>query len=98
MKRVQTLQFGDVLRQTIQECEMTDRLDEIEAARCWAIVIGEAHARRSPMPTVHKGVMTVRLQSAALRQEFTQCRSELVKAINTLMHREIITDIRFCAL
>lgn len=98
MKRIQTLQFGDVLRQTIQECQMTDRLDEIEAARCWAKVIGAEFARQSPMPTVKGGVMTVRLASAALRQEFTLHRSQLAAAINAMMKRQIISDIRFISL
>ncbi|MDE6218315.1 MAG: DUF721 domain-containing protein [Muribaculaceae bacterium] len=98
MKRIQTMQFGDVLRQTIQECSMTDRLDEIEAARCWAIVIGSEYARRSPMPPVRNGIMTVRLSSAALRNEFTQHRSQLTAAINAIMKREIIKDIRFISL
>lgn len=98
MKRTVSLQFGDVLRQTIQECSMADRLDEIEAARCWAIVVGPEYASKSPMPSVRKGIMTVRIASAPLRHEFNQNRSRFVSAINGLMQRCIIKDIRFISL
>lgn len=98
MKRTKTVSLGDALRDTLAECRMNERLDEIRAAQCWPMVVGARYAAMSPRPTVRGGLMTVRLQNASLRQELTLNRTRLVAALNAIVGRNIINDIRFIAL
>lgn len=95
MKRQEAISLGDALRQTIDASRMAARLNEAQAARCWAMVVGSGIASQSPRPTVSGGVMTVRLTSAALRQELSLHRSRIAAAINKMVGTDVLTEIRF---
>ena len=73
---------------------MTPRLDECRAVELWPQVVGEL-ADRCGRPFVHKGVMTISVHAAPLRQELTMMRSRLVAALNEAVGRPAISDIRF---
>lgn len=89
------MSLGEAMRQMIEEAQMGARLDEQKAIEAWPLVVGVAIARSGPRPTVRAGVMTVRLYNAALRQDLSMQRSRLVAAINSLIGRPTLSDIRF---
>ncbi|MDE5807587.1 MAG: DUF721 domain-containing protein [Muribaculaceae bacterium] len=95
MKRTEPESIGDVLRLTIQESNMTGRLDECRAIEIWPQVIGETLARRMSRPSVSNGVMVVYVDSAALRHELTMHRSRLIEGINSHLGKEVIKSLRF---
>ena len=59
MKRLEPESIGDVLRQTLQEQGMTERLYETRAVSLWPSVIGEDIASMTGRPVVNNGLMTV---------------------------------------
>lgn len=95
MERRDYQTIGDVMRQALEESRMTDRLDEVRAAAAWESVVGPNIAASTGRPWVSKGLMTVRTPDASLRQELMMSRSALVRNINAVIGREIVTDIRF---
>lgn len=95
MKRFEPQSVGDVLRQTLQEGGMTDRLYETRAAALWPTIVGAEIARQSSRPLVSKGIMTIYVKVAPLRQELNMSRSSLIKIINDSLGREVIKDIYF---
>ena len=95
MKRLEPEQIGDVLRQTLQQQGMTDRLYEAKAVALWPQIVGEPLAAYCGRPMVYNGLMTVYVRSAALRQELTMTRSTLIRLINDQLDREVIKEIRF---
>ena len=58
MKRNDIQTIGDVLRLTVQQCDMTAKLDECRAAELWRPIVGDGLANRCGRPTVRGGVMT----------------------------------------
>lgn len=95
MERLNPESIGDVLRETFRQLCMDKRLDELKAADMWQKVVGEDLAARCKRPTVNKGVMTVGVADAALRHELMMSRTSLRRAINNIIGKEIITEIRF---
>ncbi|MDE6409968.1 MAG: DUF721 domain-containing protein [Muribaculaceae bacterium] len=95
MKRTEPESIGDVLRLTIQESNMTGRLDECKAIDLWPQLMGENMARRMSRPRVSCGVMVVYVDSAVLRQELNMRRSGIIEAINSRLGKEVIKMIRF---
>ncbi len=95
MKRLEPESIGDVLRQTLQEQGMTDRLYEAKAIASWPGIVGSEIAALTSRPMVFKGVMTVHVRTAPLRQELNMSRSLLLRIINETVGREVITDLRF---
>ena len=95
MKRCEPESVGDVLRQTLHEEGMTERLYETRAAALWPAIVGEEIASLSTKPFVAGGIMTVRIAVPSLRQELNMSRTSLIKIINDSLRREVIKDIRF---
>lgn len=95
MERIIPQSIGDVLRLAFQENCMQGRLDECKAADHWQALIGADLARKCRRPTVKNGVMTVGVPNAALRNELAMSRSSLRNAINSMIGKVTITEIRF---
>lgn len=90
------MSIGEVLRQTIQDCNMEDRLAEMRAIDWWRPIVGEHLADRCGKPTVREGVMRIEVPSAALRHELNMSRSSLIRLINAKLKRAVIKEIKFC--
>ncbi|MBD5189104.1 MAG: DUF721 domain-containing protein [Bacteroidales bacterium] len=95
MKRTEPESIGDVLRLTIQESNMTGRLDECRAIELWPQLMGERMASKMSRPKVSCGVMVVYVDSAVLRQELNMRRTGIIEAINSRLGKEVIKSIRF---
>ena len=95
MKRNEPESIGDVVRLTIQESNMSSRLDECRAIELWPQLMGERMARRMSRPKVRCGVMVVYVDSAVLRQELNMRRTGIIEAINGRLGKEVIKMIRF---
>lgn len=95
MKRHECMPIGDILRQAIDECQLTGKLDECRAVDLWPAVVGDSIASQCRRPTVSNGMMTVGVTNAALRHELSMHRSALVKTINDTLGKPVITGIRF---
>lgn len=97
MERKESQSIGDILRLAFQDNCMQDRLDERRAADAWGNVVGDHIASQCRRPFVKAGMMTVGIPNAALRHELSMSRSSLVRAINTLLGKDVVRDIRFTA-
>lgn len=95
MKRIDPESIGDVLRLTLQESQMTGRLDECRAVALWPELMGSAIAGRTAHPTVSLGIMTVYVDSAVLRQELNMNRSRIIRMINDRLGKEVVRELRF---
>lgn len=95
MKRVEPESVGDVLRQALSDNGLNDRLYETRAINIWPVIVGEQIASMTGRPVVFKGLMTVYVRNASLRQELNMSRSMLMRHINQALGRETITDLRF---
>ncbi len=95
MDRKEIQSVGDVLRQAIMDNDLQGRLDELQAADLWPKIIGPDIAARTMKPLVRSGNMTIRVTDASLRHELNMNRTRIVKEINRLMKKEVISSIRF---
>ncbi len=95
MQRIDYQSVGDVLRAALNESKMGESLDAYKAVAAWEGVVGPQIAARTLRPTVIGGVMTVRTPNAPLRHELNMQRTALRRALNALVGREVIKEIRF---
>ena len=94
MKRYETQSIGEVLRQLLSEANMEGGLNEAKAVSAWAEVLGPHLAPLCGRPIVCRGVMTVCIRNASLRQELSMTRESLIRAINRAVGTETISDLR----
>ena len=95
MQRTEAQSLGDLLRQAIEENQSAFRFDEINAIKAWPVVIGQAIAAKTLRPFIKNGVMTIRVPAAPLRHELNMMRSQLARAINAAINKEVVKDLRF---
>lgn len=95
MERVEAESLGDVLRRAIEQNNMTHRLLEAEAEALWPRIVGETIAGHTGKATVRKGLMTVCVRSATLRNDLMMSRSSLIRILNESLGKEVVKDIRF---
>lgn len=94
MERKDFMTVGDVLRECLEQSSMQGRLDEVRACDMWGVVLGPDIAAQCRRPSVFRGVMTVRIPNASLRQELQMRRSAIVSAINDSLGKEVVCDLR----
>lgn len=87
--------MGDVMRALLQENRMDSRLDEFKAIEVWPSVVGNHIAGECGRMFVKAGVLTVSVPNAALRHELTMSRSPLMREINRVIGKPVLTEIRF---
>lgn len=94
MERKDYQSIGDVLREALRENDMQGHIDGLKAAETWRHILGEHLADQCGRPFVRDGVMTVKVASAALRNELHMHRSKLADAINRQLGKQVISSIR----
>ena len=95
MKRLDAEELGDVLRRTIEEQNMTQKLLETRACAMLPAILGRPLADMCGAPTVRAGVTYVPVPNASLRSDLMMNRSRLLGIINKTLRRDVVTDIRF---
>ena len=95
MERYSPQSVGDVLRDLLEQTSLQSRMDELKAADLWKHIIGNQIAGLTGKPNVKKGVMSVGVPNASLRNELYINRSQLKNMINEKIGKEVITEIRF---
>lgn len=95
MERYEAQSLGDLLRQEIERNQNTYRFDEINAIKAWPVVIGASIAAKTMRPYIKAGVMTIRVPAAPLRQELNMMRSQIAKAINAEIDKDVVKELRF---
>lgn len=95
MKRIEPESVGDVLRNLLQEAELQGRMEELKAVELWPKTVGNAIASECGKPIVRKGIMSIGVKNASLRNELHMSRTTLRRLINQELGKEIITEIKF---
>ena len=95
MERKDAESLGDVLRKAIEENQSSFRFDEMTAVNAWPMVIGADLARHTMRPFIKNGLMTIRVPSAPLRQELNMMRSSIARALNEVVGKPVVTELRF---
>lgn len=92
-KNEHTLQ--DLLRQLYHTLEMDDVATEMEVRQMYVRIVGDFISRLTLECRFANGVLTVRLASAALRQELAYRRTSLAEKINEALNKKAVKEIRF---
>lgn len=69
-------------------------LDENAVKKAYEEIAGELISKLTTSISFAGGVMTLRISSAALRQEITMRRSNLMEKINEKIGRELVKEIK----
>lgn len=95
MKRYEPMSIRQIVDLVLDSSKGRNEMYEHRAASLWTDVMGQGISRHTLRRYVSKGVLHVHLDSASLKNELFYQRPAIVRAINDLLGREILTDIVF---
>ncbi len=77
----------------IEALGLGERLDEQAIRSHWDGISGPMIARHTEELHLRKGRLTIRVDSAPLRQELGYMRTAMIELINKRMGREVVTEL-----
>jgi predicted nucleic acid-binding Zn ribbon protein len=85
------------LKQAIGEMlktyQLDSRLNEASVVNAWEKVMGQVIAKYTLSVKMQSGVLYVKVQSAALKQELTYRRTEIAERLNSECGGEIVKEV-----
>lgn len=85
----------DVIDQMLRAYGLGDRLDEISLVKSWEEVVGKMIAKHTSDIYFKSGILYVKLDSAAVRQELAYAKTALIERLNRKAGKRMLTDIIF---
>ena len=86
---------GELIKAFYEEHRGPGYLDEVNIIKGWEGVVGPFIAQYTKDLYIKEGVLFVSLSSDSLRTELSYSKSVLMKNLNALAGREVLTDIVF---
>ncbi len=95
MKRTEPMKISQIVETLFKDRDMEDTLLRHRALQVWPQVVGPIINRNTVERRVSGSVLWLRVVSAPMRQELSMHRTRLVAALNELVGKQVITDIKF---
>ena len=95
MKRNNTEQVGDVIRQLLRQQGLETPLNEYRLVEAWKDVVGPVIARYTTNLFIKNQVLYVSLSSSVIRQELMMGREMLIRNLNAQVGSQVIVNIVF---
>lgn len=95
MKRNNTEQISDVLRQFLRQQGLETPLNEYRLVDAWKDVVGPVIARYTTNLFIKNQVLYVSLSSSVIRQELMMGREMLIRNLNAQVGSQVIVNIVF---
>ena len=84
-----------VLEKTLKETGAQERVTQGRAITLWPKAAGKEISKVTEATYLKKGVMFVKTETPAWRNELIFQKEEIIKTINGLLKKKIIKDIKF---
>lgn len=94
MPAANSLSISDALVEYLRESGLEQSVLEVQIEEVWPQVMGDVVTRLTRSVEVKKGVLIVRVNSAALKAQLFENRFELVRRLNEAVGAQVIRDCR----
>lgn len=95
MKRTEAKSIAEIIGDFMQQEDIEDAVLEQKALRLWNQVVGPGVNRMTTERFVDNGVITVKISSAALRNDLMLSRTAIITQLNQLVGKAVIKEIVF---
>lgn len=85
--------LGDLIKEFYELHKGPGYIDEVKVINSWKQVVGPFIAAHTIDLSIKNGVLFVRVDSDALRNELNYSRSLLLKNLNDLVGKEVLNEI-----
>lgn len=93
MKRTDAKSIAEIIGDFIQQEDIENTVLEHKALQLWGQVVGQGVNRMTTERYVDDGVITVKISSAALRNDLMLTRTSIINQLNRLVGKPVIKEI-----
>ena len=94
-KRVSDFQsMKEIMNDLLQHNNLQKGIDQIAVKEAWLEVMGQGVMSYTDAIELKKDILTVRLSSAALREELNYGKEKIIKMINENLNKTVINKIK----
>lgn len=84
---------GDAIKLLMQKSGWKPKVTELTLRENWEEVVGKTIARYTRDINFYKGILTIYTDVAALKQELSMAKEQLINRINEYLQETAVTDI-----
>ena len=95
MRKDNTRNIGEILRELMKNPKLSNKLDELDALDLWKELIGDKLDKYILDVKIYRGILYVKLNSSALKNELYYEKTDLINRINQNLQKDIVKDIVF---
>ena len=95
MKRTNAKSIAEIIGDFMQHEDIEATMLEHKALSLWQEVVGPGVNRMTTERWVDNGVITVKISSAALRNDLMLSRTAIIQSLNKLVGKPVIREIVF---
>lgn len=85
----------DLIRQVFEECDLTDQVNEMDVIKAYKSVAGDLISKLTSSIRLKDKTLYLKVSSAALKNELSYKKTDLIFRINTELNRDAINNIIF---
>jgi predicted nucleic acid-binding Zn ribbon protein len=94
MKKSNQQSLGEAIREFLQTHHLEEKMAETRIAALWEKAMGSHIARYTTAVAFRKGVLTITLNSPALRQELSYGKKKIADMINQELDQTLVEEVR----
>lgn len=95
MKNSNEQRLKEAIEELLVSYKLQDGIFETKLINSWENVAGELISKHTENLFIKKGILYVKLDSPALKNELSFARSQLIKSLNKAVDKEVIQNIIF---
>jgi len=95
MKRTEPESLATIIDRLREKSALADKLAERSALDAWKSIVGSSIDALTTLKEIRGKVLLLRISSPSIRQEISMHRSVIIREINTMTGKEVITDLKF---
>jgi len=87
--------LGKAIKNLTQEMGIEGKISEQTVFTIWGDAVGEIIAAKTEVLSISKGVLRIKTESAAWKQELFTQRSRIIKRLNAELGKQVVSEIIF---
>lgn len=93
MKRSNEQGLADVIKQLFKSYRLDEKVAEVRIKDLWGEIMGVSIKNYTTNMHLHKGVLTVYIESAPLKQDLKFSKDAIIKRINEEMKEAVVREL-----
>lgn len=93
MKKDNQQKIGDAIRQLFHSYHLDDKVAEVRIREQWETIMGAAVKRYTGEIRFAKGILTIYIQSAPLKQDLLYSKQQIIQRINEELGDQVVKEV-----